>query len=86
MRDPYAEAERWRAWAAAGLDRGSLTGLLHHVEERVAEEGCDHTLRFAEEWAAEHGHDWRRLCEALGDAGGYCDCEVLLNADPDADA
>ncbi len=86
MRDPFAEAERASAWAAVGIDGSSLSQLVKHVEERVAEEGCDHTLRFAEEWAAEHGHEWRRLRDTLGAAGAYCDCEVLLNADPDADA
>jgi hypothetical protein len=61
--------------------------LMHHLRVHLSETGCDHTLRHAEVWArglgvtwAQHiGVTWVRLRSALQAAGGFCDCEVLMN-------
>jgi Protein of unknown function (DUF2695) len=61
--------------------------LMHHLRVHLSETGCDNTLRHAEAWAqglgvtwARHmGVTWVRLRSALHSAGGYCDCEVLMN-------
>ena len=60
--------------------------LIAFVERNLADHPCDHTLRFTMQWAVEHGGtdiDTERLKESLALMGGYCDCEVILNTDPE---
>jgi tetratricopeptide (TPR) repeat protein len=42
--------------------------------------GCDHTPGIATEWAERHGVDVVDLYQAMATRGGFCDCEVVLNA------
>ncbi|WP_219151400.1 DUF2695 domain-containing protein [Amycolatopsis sp. TNS106] len=86
LRNAYKEQQRVTAWNALGLDRAELDALYDWLDERLGAEGCDHSVRLTEMWASEQGVDWPMLREALGDAGGYCDCEVLANTDPDQTA
>ncbi len=44
--------------------------------------GCDRTFLLTQEFAEKHGLPFEHLAQVLGDMGGYCDCEVLLNAAP----
>jgi hypothetical protein len=45
---------------------------------------CDHTLRYTLDWMKNHHvQDVRDTIEKIIDLGGHCDCEVLLNVDPD---
>ncbi|MDJ0940351.1 MAG: DUF2695 domain-containing protein [Woeseiaceae bacterium] len=41
--------------------------------------GCDHTLRFAERWAAENDVDVIELYQFVNRHGGFCDCEICFN-------
>lgn len=44
---------------------------------------CDHTLRQTIDWMKEHRiQDITGNIEKIIDLGGHCDCEVLLNVDP----
>ncbi|MEW2427627.1 DUF2695 domain-containing protein [Micromonospora sp. NPDC047644] len=84
LRSAYKNAQREAGWAALGVDRGSLDSLYGYLDERLVRRGCDHSLSLCEEWAAKHREvDWPRLREGLRNAGGYCDCEVRANTDPD---
>ena len=84
LKAAYKNAQREVAWAALGIDRAQLDSLHRHIESRRVQNGCDHTLRFSQEWAMAHPEvDWPRLQMSLEDAGGHCDCEVLANTDPD---
>src|SRR5215469_16467728 len=50
----------------------------------ASEPTCDHTLRYTLDWMKEqHIQDIQANIEKMVDLGGYCDCEVLLNVDPD---
>lgn len=49
-------------------------------DERVLITGCDGTARLTSAWAQRAGVDRARLYQALASRGGYCDCEVLMNA------
>jgi hypothetical protein len=40
---------------------------------------CDGTLRHTTAWLEAHGKSLEDNLEEIGDQGGYCDCEVLLN-------
>jgi hypothetical protein len=53
--------------------------LMHHLRVHLSETGCDNTLRHAEVWARGLDVAWARLRAALHAAGGFCDCEVMMN-------
>ena len=55
----------------ASLPRAIDAGLRGH--------GCDGTLRTAQAWARREKVPWEPLRDALGDRGGFCDCEVVMN-------
>lgn len=82
-RDAYRRQQREAAWARLGLTRAELDSLYDYLDPRLGEQGCDHSNRFTQEWALTNRFDWPRLEEALAEAGGYCDCEVIFNTDPD---
>jgi tetratricopeptide (TPR) repeat protein len=65
---------------------GTVTFSLNHDQLReligfidAADEGCDNTLRYSKQWAAENGVDFIDLYQFLNANGGFCDCEVGLN-------
>jgi hypothetical protein len=64
------------------LEPEQLRTLIEYLEEALAEEGCDHTLRLTARWAAQKGIDTDALAASLAEFGGGCDCEVLANVDP----
>lgn len=45
--------------------------------------GCNHTFRFTEKWAAENEVDIIELYQVLNAYGGFCDCEVCFNVEPE---
>ena len=49
-------------------------------EMEILVAGCDGSAQVTARWAARAGVDRARLYQALVHRGGYCDCEVLLNA------
>jgi hypothetical protein len=40
---------------------------------------CDHTLKHTRAWLKTNKKTLRDNLRAIGERGGYCDCEVLLN-------
>lgn len=62
------------------LTKAQLDELLDHVEDRLRVEPCDNSLRHARRFLADHGFDVRTVTAWLNRHGGYCDCEVLMNA------
>lgn len=63
--------------ALAPAQRASLARAL---EIGLRERGCDTTLRIAEAWARREKVPWAPLRDGLEDHGGFCDCEVVMNA------
>jgi hypothetical protein len=55
--------------------------LFQHILKQLSKKTCDHTLRYTKAFAEKHGLDFADLKDRLSYAGGYCDCEVLLNAE-----
>jgi hypothetical protein len=49
----------------------------------IDEFGCDGTHRWTERWRAERAPRARALLRRLGQLGGCCDCEVVMNVFPD---
>jgi hypothetical protein len=83
LRDQYKNAERVARSALLRLDFGQLAALVEFVDARVRVDGCDHTTRHAEQWARENGLEWDDLTEGLEEFGGFCNCEIVTNCDPD---
>ena len=57
--------------------------LRCYLLRMIGEFGCDGTYRWAIRWRDGHAARPRGLLRRLGDRGGFCDCEVLLNVFPD---
>ena len=58
-----------------------MMAMFGFVESRLAESGCDNTLRYTQEFIRSHNLLEDALVAWLEDHGGYCDCEVLMNAE-----
>jgi uncharacterized protein DUF2695 len=67
------------------LDRERVARLCEFVDQRVQQEGCDHSHRFSRQWAMTESVDWDDLLDILEANGSYCDCEAVLNLPEDED-
>ena len=75
------EAEQLLRGAAADLTQPRERECLTCFVVRMLDEfGCDNTLRFAARFRDLRAPRAKALERRLGGIGGYCDCEVLLNA------
>ncbi|OOC04891.1 DUF2695 domain-containing protein [Amycolatopsis azurea] len=83
LRDQYKRADQERRAAVLPIGREQLAALVDFVDGLVLSEGCDHTLRHARSWAEGHDLDWTPVAAGLAELGGYCDCEVVMNCDPE---
>ncbi len=84
LKRAYRAQEHAAARTAMTLDEGLLVRLLDHLDAGLTTGACDHTLRLTRAWAAENGVDADALAGSVAQFGGYCDCEVLANVDPEA--
>jgi hypothetical protein len=55
--------------------------LFNHVDARLEEDECDHSLRFTREFIHDQQLPEEKVLSWLREAGGYCDCEVIGNAE-----
>lgn len=87
--DRKQKKQRWSAEQRAEriarfpLDRAGLVSLRAALERALGRPGCDHSLRHTEAWLARKGLEVEAARDAIIDEGGACDCEVLLNVEPD---
>lgn len=72
--------QRFAVRAAFPISDSLLESLFDAVDERVEEEGCDHSLRFTTEWLAANEQPIDKVVAWLSEHGGYCDCEAVTNA------
>jgi hypothetical protein len=77
---------RWRERQLAAarqrfpLSEQHLDQLFGGVEMALDTASCDHTLRLTRAWLAKHKVQPEPVLEWLEDHGGFCDCEVVMNA------
>ena len=83
LKDQYLRNAQAASASLMPLDRAQLEALLGHVEAAVEADGCDHSRRATDAWAAANGLDLPSLHVGLEEYGGYCDCEVVMNVDAD---
>ena len=58
-----------------------LKALFNYVDSRLDSVECDHTLRHARYFIRNHELSEDGIVSWLENHGGYCDCEVVMNAE-----
>lgn len=58
----------------------SLESMFKAVETAVTEHGCDNSHLQTRRWLSENRHPVEEVVAWLRRHGGYCDCEVVMNA------
>lgn len=66
------------------IERANLEALIDEVDARCGEAGCDHSVRFTREFLARRALPVATTVMALLAKGGGCDCEVVLNVEPES--
>ena len=61
------------------LSAAAFGQIFEMLDERLAKERCDHSLRFTAGWLSARGLDPVPVVEWLCEHGGSCDCEVRTN-------
>ena len=62
--------------------KDEIEDLFDYLDVRMQEESCIHNLRFAMQFLMERRLDMPKVMSWLNENGGYCDCEVLQNIEP----
>ena len=80
-----AEAERTLMLAdpkQVAATRGEIEDLFDYLDVRLKDESCIHNLRYTMQFLMERRLDMPKIMSWLNENGGYCDCEVLQNIEP----
>ncbi len=65
------------------LDQDELEELLDWLDEAVQKRGCNHNYTLTREWLSNKLKDTSTTLAALMAKGGGCDCEIVLNVEPE---
>ena len=65
------------------LEEEDLHELLEWLDIHIQEQGCGHTHRLTRLWLSQHEKPETQCVGALMALGGFCDCEVAMNVEPD---
>lgn len=65
------------------IDRPHLEALLDWLDVEVPKRGCNHDMTLTTEWLKVHDCPMHPTIMALLAHGGGCDCEVVLNVEPE---
>lgn len=74
--------ERMRFLATLPATKEQIEDLFDYLDRRLADESCVHNLRFTMQFLMERRLDMPRVMSWLNENGGYCDCEILQNIEP----
>jgi hypothetical protein len=81
LKNAAREAERDSVRQGLPLSPAQMKELFDFVNERLAESECDHSLRHTMTYLDAHQIVSDPVSAWLRDAGGYFDCEVIMNAE-----
>ena len=73
--------KRTRLRARPPLPDQQMQALFDMLHGELALEKCDNTLRLVKRWLKEQKLPFEPVEAWLNENGGYCDCEVVLNAE-----
>jgi DNA polymerase I-like protein with 3'-5' exonuclease and polymerase domains len=65
--------------ASLPMEAITFTHLFDYLDEKLEAEGCDHSLKFTEEYLQKLNFPTQTIIQWLNENGGFCDCEVLGN-------
>ena len=65
------------------LEEEQLESLISWLDAEVQSRGCAHDHTLTREWLQRHGIAPTRTIGTLMALGGFCDCEVAMNVEPD---
>ena len=74
--------ERERFLESLPATKEQLEDLFDYIDKRSQVESCVHNLRFTMQFLMERRLDMPKVMSWLNENGGYCDCEVLQNIEP----
>jgi Protein of unknown function (DUF2695) len=74
--------ERERFIESLPATREQIEDLFDYLDVRLKDESCIHNLRFTMQFLMERRLDMPKVMSWLNENGGYCDCEVLQNIEP----
>ena len=63
------------------MPQEKLAAFFDYLDQQLMGHDCDDTLRFTQEFAANHNLEFEPIKQWLSDYGGYCDCEALANVE-----
>ena len=83
LKRQFKEREQREAREKLGISEKQLRDLLDYLDEgfKLGLE-CDKTAQRTRDWIRAEGLDEVLVTEALGQFGGFCDCEVVNNVQP----
>ena len=79
--DRWKAEQRAAARAKLPLPDDQMKGLFDMLDVELPRHGCDHTLRLTVVWLKSNDLPVEPVINWLQNNGGYCDCEVLANAE-----
>ena len=74
--------ERERFIESLPATKDEIEDLFDYLDVRMQGESCIHNLRFTMQFLMERRLDMPKVMSWLNENGGYCDCEVLQNIEP----
>lgn len=83
LKKMWKQQERAAQVAALPLSASELRALFDSLDRELDQRACDHTRRIAHGWLAERGVDPDPVFARLQSRGGFCDCEILANVEPE---
>jgi hypothetical protein len=85
LRQKIARQQRTEAEAKMPISKPDLKSLFDYLDEELAEDGCNESLRITTRFLTERNLPEQSIIAWLGEYGGYCDCEVLANVESEWD-
>ena len=81
MKNAARADERDRVRQSLPLPPERMKELFDFVDEKLSAGECDNSLRYTISFLDIHQFNAEPVIQWLQDAGGYCDCEVIMNAE-----
>jgi len=86
IKDSLKAAEAGGVRESLPITPQQMKSLFNFVDEQLADSECDHSLRHTLAFLESQGMPAEPVVAWLQNAGGYCDCEVLFNAEEKFDS
>jgi Protein of unknown function (DUF2695) len=86
IKDSLKAAEAGGVRESLPITAQQMRSLFDFVDEQLSDSECDHSLRHTLAFLESQGIAPDPVVAWLRDAHGYCDCEVLFNAEEKFDS